>query len=43
MQLAIRPTYRRSAFIGFCLWTTEPVGKVYPQYKLAALALESLR
>lgn len=40
--MSIRPAYRLGRFVGFSLWTTEAVGKVYRSYKLAALALESL-
>lgn len=40
--MSIRPAYCRGRFVGFSLWTTEAVGKVFASYKLAALALVQL-
>lgn len=37
--MSIRPAYRHNAFVGFCLYGREPIGKVYASYKLAYRAL----
>lgn len=38
--MTIRPAYRNDAWIGFALNTgREPIGKVYPTYKLCYRAL----
>jgi hypothetical protein len=41
-MLTIRPAYRHSRFVGFCLFCGEPVGRAMP-YKHAALLLGQLR
>lgn len=41
--MSIRPAYRFGRFVGFCLHNgAEPIGRVYPLYKQAALALVQL-
>lgn len=40
----IRPVYRAGCLVGFCVYVRgEAVGKVYSEYKHAALLLERIR
>lgn len=39
MKLSIRPAYKFGYLVGFSLYSYEPIGKVYSNYKHAALML----